>query len=275
MPHHHPERNAAKLRKPLPSRKDNATGSLGSARGELWRGLSQEAQSALATRDYATRSFGECIARTGIDVSQLVAADRADSEVANAWIPGVEIFARTIYPQRHRGLFGEFARREEGALARMGFWPQQWSAARMFARTAKGFHVHPPSVPEGTGPDDWFQRLFVEEPENFSLRRYEKEQWDVMFFVQGQAEMILREARAGLPRRTMRFFIDGDDHRGPNNAGVVIPPGVAHAIRVEGSEDLIMVYGTSTSFKAEFEGRVASEVETAELPASWEKFLAL
>ena len=95
-----------------------------------------------------------------------------------------------------------------------------------------------------------------------------------MFFVQGRAEMILREARAGLPVRTMRFFIDGDEHRGPNNVAVVIPPGVAHAIRVEGSEDLIMVYGTSTSFQAEFEGRIASDVETAALPDSWQKFLS-
>jgi dTDP-4-dehydrorhamnose 3,5-epimerase-like enzyme len=95
-----------------------------------------------------------------------------------------------------------------------------------------------------------------------------------MFFVQGRAEMILHEARAGLPPRTMRLFLDGDEHRGPNNAAVVIPPGVAHAIRVEGSEDLIMVYGTSTSFQADFEGRIASEVERAQLPESWQKFLS-
>ncbi len=144
----------------------------------------------------------------------------------------------------------------------------------MFPQTAKGFHVHPPSMPEGTSPNEWFERLFVAEAENYSLRRYEEEQWDVMFFVQGRTEMILHEARAGMPARTMRLFIDGDDHRGPNNAAVVIPPGVAHAIRVEGSEDLIMVYGTSTSFKAELEGRIASEVETAHLPESWQKFLA-
>ena len=123
-------------------------------------------------------------------------------------------------------------------------------------------------------PAGWMRRLFVEEPENYSLRRYADEQWDVMFFVQGRAEMILREARAGLPPRTMRLFIDGDEHRGPNNAAIVIPPGVAHAIRVEGSADLIMVYGTSTSFQAEFEGRIASEVETASLPDSWRKFLS-
>jgi len=241
---------------------------------DRWHALDPKIRSALVERDYTTRSFARQIAETGVEIGRLAAADRAEPELAQVWIPGVEIFARTIYPQRHRGLFGEFVRRDEGALARIGLWPQQWSAARMFARTAKGFHVHPPSVPEGTAPNDWFQRLFVTEPENFSLRRYDEEQWDVMFFVQGRAEMILREARAGMPRRTMRFFIDGDDHRGPNNAGVVIPPGVAHAIRVEGSEDLIMVYGTSTSFKAEFEGRIASEVETAELPASWEQFLA-
>jgi dTDP-4-dehydrorhamnose 3,5-epimerase-like enzyme len=73
----------------------------------------------------------------------------------------------------------------------------------------------------------------------------------------------------------MRFFVDGDDHPGANNIGIVVPPGVAHAIRVEGSEDVIMVYGTSTQFRPEFEGRIASEVETAAMPASWERFLKL
>ncbi|HXA09326.1 MAG TPA: hypothetical protein VNW28_05050 [Chthoniobacterales bacterium] len=241
---------------------------------DRWNALSVEARAAVTVRDYAARSLGQLIAETGIEAGQLAAASRTAPEVVEAWIPGVEIFARTIYPQRHRGLFGEFARRDEGALARIGLWPRQWSAARMFAQTAKGFHIHPPSVPGGSSPNEWFQRLFVAEPENFALRRYAEEQWDVMFFVQGRAEMILREARAGLPRRTMRLFLDGDDHRGSNNAAVVIPPGVAHAIRVEGSEDLIMVYGTSTSFQAEFEGRIASEVESAALPESWQKFLS-
>jgi len=241
---------------------------------DRWRALSSEAREALAERDYGVRSLAQRIAETGIEAGQLAAANRAEPEIAQVWIPGVEIFARTIYPQRHRGSFGEFARRDEGLLAKIGLWPQQWSAARMFAQTAKGFHIHPPSVPDGTSPNEWFQRLFLDEPGNFALRRYENEQWDVMFFLQGRAEMILREARAGLPARTMRLFIDGDEHRGPNNAAVVIPPGVAHAIRVEGSEDLIMVYGTSTSFKAEFEGRIASDVETASLPDSWQKFLS-
>jgi hypothetical protein len=36
---------------------------------------------------------------------------------------------------------------------------------------------------------------------------------------------------------------------------------------------VIMVYGTSTTFHPEFEGRTASEVETASLPKSWQAFL--
>ncbi len=240
---------------------------------DRWHALDPKTRDALIERDYRAVSLGQRIAEVGIEAGQLTSAKRADPEVALAWIPGVEIFARTIHPQRHRGLFGEFVRRDEGTLAKIGLWPQQWSAARMFAQTAKGFHIHPPSVPADVSPSEWFERRFVQESENFSLRRYEEEQWDVMFFVQGRAEMILREARAGLPVRTMRLFIDGDEHRGPNNVGIVIPAGVAHAIRVEGSEDLIMVYGTSTSFQAEFEGRIASDVETAELPESWQKFL--
>jgi dTDP-4-dehydrorhamnose 3,5-epimerase-like enzyme len=240
---------------------------------DKWQGLAPAARRAMEVRDYSARSFAEQISEIGVDAGKLATADRSAPAIAAVWIPGVEVFARTIYAQRHRGFFGEFARRDEGPLARIGLWPRQWSAARMFAQTAKGFHIHPPGVPEGTPPNEWFQRLFLDEPENFPLRRYENEQWDVMFFLQGRAEMILREARAGLPRRTMRLFLDGDEHRGPNNAAVVIPPGVAHAIRVEGSEDLIMVYGTSTSFQAEFEGRIASEVETAALPETWQKFL--
>lgn len=238
---------------------------------ERWRGLAPEAREALAMRDYAARSLGEQIAELGVDAGKLAQLDPA--EIYDAWIPGVEIFARTIYPQRHRGSFGEFARRDEGKLAEIGFWPQQWAAARMFPETAKGFHIHPPSIPGGRSPNDWFQHLFVAESGDCSLRPYEEEQWDVMFFVQGRVEMILREARAGLPPRTMRFFVDGDNHRGANNVAVVIPPGVAHALRVEGSEDVIMVYGTSTSFQAEAEGRIASEIETAQLPEAWQKFL--
>jgi len=48
---------------------------------------------------------------------------------------------------------------------------------------------------------------------------------------------------------------------------------VAHAIRAEGAEDVIMVYGTSTPFHHEFEGRIASKVESAELPEGWREFL--
>ena len=241
---------------------------------DSWRALAPEARRELVGRVYGETSLGQRITEVGVEAGQLTGAIRTDPEVVRVWIPGVEIFARAIHPQRHRGLFGEFARRDEGLLGKLGLWPQQWSAARMFAQTAKGFHIHPPSVPKDALPDAWFRRLFLDEPENFSLRRYEDEQWDVMFFVQGRAEMILREARAGLPPRTMRLFIDGDNHRGPDNAAVVIPPGVAHAIRAEGSEDLIMVYGTSTSFRAEFEGRIASEVETAQLPEQWQRFLS-
>lgn len=246
---------------------------MSSEQKDLWRGLSEEAQAALGTRDYSAGDFAQQLANIGMDAGKLASADRTAADVRSAWIPGVEVFPRTIYPQRHRGSFGEFVRRDESITGKIGLWPKQWAAARMFAQTAKGFHVHPPSIPEGTEPRDWFNRLFVTEPDNYALRRYDEEQWDIMFFVQGVAEMILREARIGVPVRTMRLFIDGDNHRGANNVGVVIPAGVAHAIRVEGSEDLIMVYGTSTSFRAEFEGRIASGVETATLPDEWQRFL--
>src|SRR5437660_917452 len=222
----------------------------------LWEGIDVGVRKSLNTRDYRAASFTQELSQRGVDAGDLAAADRGQREIKDAWIPGVEIFARKVHPQRHRGLFGEFVRRDEGILAGIGLWPKQWSAARMFGHTAKGFHVHPPSVPEGSAAADWLRRLFVNEPENYSLRRYDDEQWYVMFFLEGRVEMILCDIRAGLPRRVMRFFIDGDNHRSNNNAGVVIPPGVAHAIRVEGGEDVIMVYGTSTIFHTSFDGRI-------------------
>ncbi len=227
----------------------------------------------METRDYSSGTFGEQLAHRGLESGKVVSADRAAAEVQAVWIPGVEVFPRVIHPQPHRGSFGELARRDEGILAKIGFWPSQWAAARMFAQSAKGFHIHPPRVPAEIEPGAWFRRLYIDEAENYALRPYAEEQWDVMFFMQGRAEMILRDLRSGLKSRTMRLWVDGDNHRSSNNVAIVIPPGVAHAIRVESSEDLIMVYGTSVSFNPEFEGRIASDVETATLPESWQKFL--
>jgi dTDP-4-dehydrorhamnose 3,5-epimerase-like enzyme len=240
---------------------------------DLWMGLSKSARAALVPRDYKQGSLAERLAGPGLDAGELAGVDLSKRDMSQVWIPGVEIFPRKIHAQPHRGLFGEFARQEEGIPAKIGFWPKQWAAARMFAHSAKGFHVHPPSIPTNTTPAEWHRRLFEDEPDHYKLRRYDHEQWDMMFFVQGRLEMILRDVRDGLPPRTMRFYTDGDNHRGGNNVGVVVPPGVAHALRAEGSEDVIMVYGTSTSFHPEFEGRIASDVEAADLPESWQRFL--
>ena len=240
---------------------------------DLWNGLNKAASARLSQRDYQVKSVAERLATSGVEVRELLAADRAQAEIAAAWISGVEFFARKIFPQRQRGFFGEFARRDEGLLAKIGLWPGQWATARMFANTAKGFHIHPPFIPEGANPTEWFKRLFIVEPGNHALRPYDREQWDVMFFIQGNVEMILVDERAGMPRRVMRFIIEGDDLRGPNNAAVVIPPGVAHALRAEGSQDLITVYGTSTKFEPAFEGRIASDVESAPLPAEWRHYI--
>ena len=237
---------------------------------ELWHGLNPSARAMLGQRDYSQKSPAESLGTTGMTAGDAIARR---AELSAVWIPGVEIFARRIFPQRHRGFFGEFARMGEGPLHAIGMWPRQWATARMFAGTAKGFHIHPPHIPAGITPDAWFRQLFVEEPRNFSLRPYDREQWDVMFFVQGNVEMLLVDERAGMPRKVMRFTIEGDDQRGSNNAGIVIPAGVAHALRAEGARDAVMVYGTTTQFDPEFEGRIADSVERAPLPADWQSYL--
>src|SRR4051812_5081972 len=155
---------------------------------KLWRGLNASARKMLRPRDYNDGDLSARVTARGLDAGELVSLDRTSAAVREVWIPGVEVFKRTIYPQRHRGVFGEFVRRDEGVLAKIGLWPVQWSNARMFAGSAKGFHVHPPHIPDDTTAADWMKRLFLDGPDTYSTRPYDREQWDVIFFVQGVAE---------------------------------------------------------------------------------------
>jgi dTDP-4-dehydrorhamnose 3,5-epimerase-like enzyme len=240
----------------------------------LWQGLDPKACEALQTRDYTKADLATRLATTGVEAGEL-ATEKPGPKLGleDVWIPGVEVFHRQVYQQRHRGWFAEFARENEGRLHDIGLWPQQWATATMFANTAKGFHIHPPSIPEGMAAADWFEKLYSDEPGNYDARRYDHEQWDAMFFVQGTIEFLLVDERIGMPRRTMRFIIEGDNRPGAGNIGLVIPAGVAHALRCAGSQDVIMVYGTSTSFEPTFEGRIAAGVEECPLPDDWVRYI--
>src|SRR5712692_4742553 len=114
---------------------------------DVWAGVNDTAQAALTPRNYKAGSFAQRLAQSGVDAGELASLDRRKPEAKKVWIPGVEIFSRQIHAQRYRGIFGELVRRDEGILAKIGFWPKQWAAAHMFAHSAKGFHIHPPSIP--------------------------------------------------------------------------------------------------------------------------------
>ena len=209
---------------------------------DLWQGLEPGAREALQTRDYAKADLASRLATSGVEAGELVTDQPGPKPgLEEVWIPGVEIFHRQVHQQPHRGWFAEFARMNEGRLYDIGLCPQQWATATMFANTAKGFHIHPPSIPDGTDAADWIQKLYVAEPQSYDARPYDREQWDAMFFVQGTIEFLLVDERVGMPRRVMRFIIEGDNRPGPCNVGLVIPAGVAHALRCAGSQDVIMV----------------------------------
>jgi len=250
---------------------DHARRDVSGRGGYLWRGIHASARQRLETRDYSQPDLCRRVATSGAPVADLI---HGRPGLEDVWIPGVELFARRVYQQLGRGHFGELARTREGVLERIGLRPQQWASAMMHRDSAKGFHIHPPHVPENSSPEAWFHKVFVENPGSMTLRPYDREQWDVMFFLTGICEMFLIDERIGLPRRVMRFVIDGDSRPGANNAGVVIPAGVGHALRSIGNEDLIMVYGTSTSFNPAWEGRIESDVEKAPPPAGWEAYLS-
>jgi dTDP-4-dehydrorhamnose 3,5-epimerase-like enzyme len=237
---------------------------------DCWSGLRAEARAMLETRDYSKDALARRLGGSGVAVSELIAGRDGLDE---AWIPGVEIFPRRVFQQKGRGYFAELTRLNEGVLDRIGLAPRQWASALMHRDSAKGFHIHPPHIPEGIAPEQWFRERFIERPGDYASRRYDREQWDVMFFLTGICEMVLVDEREGLTRRVMRFTLCGDSKPGMDNAAVVIPPGVAHALRSIGTEDLIMVYGTSTTFDPRWEGRIASGIENSPLPADWTSFL--
>lgn len=238
---------------------------------QRWSGLKAGARALLETRDYSKGSLASRLATSGVSGGEIVQG-RADLD--DAWIPGVEIFPRRVFQQKGRGYFSELTRLTEGTLDRIGLAPRQWASALMHRDSAKGFHIHPPHVPEGTAAAKWFHELFVASPDDYSRRPYDREQWDVMFFLTGLCEMILVDEREGLTRRIMRFTIAGDSRPGNDNVAVVIPPGVGHALRSIGNEDLIMVYGTSTTFNPDWEGRIGSAIENSPLPPDWEQYLS-
>lgn len=235
-----------------------------------WSGLKADARALLETRDYSKAGLAVRLATSGVSGGEAVQG-RAD--LADAWIPGVEMFPRRVFQQKGRGYFAELTRLTEGVLDRIGLAPRQWASALMHRDSAKGFHIHPPHVPDGTDATQWFRELYVESPEACSRRPYDREQWDVMFFLTGLCEMILVDEREGLTRRVMRFTIAGDSKPGNDNVAVVIPPGVGHALRSIGNEDLIMVYGTSTTFNPDWEGRIGSAIENSPLPPDWTEYI--
>jgi dTDP-4-dehydrorhamnose 3,5-epimerase-like enzyme len=237
---------------------------------ERWCGLRADARAKLETRDYSKEALAIRLAGAGVAVSE---AMNGREDLDDAWIPGVEIFPRRVFQQKGRGYFAELTRLTEGLLDRIRLAPRQWASALMHRDSAKGFHIHPPYVPDGVAPADWFLECFVENPDDYSRRHYDREQWDVMFFLTGMCEMLLVDEREGLTRRVMRFTIHGDSRPGTDNAAVVIPPGVSHALRSIGNEDLIMVYGTSTTFDPLWEGRIASGIENSPLPPDWSSYI--
>jgi hypothetical protein len=64
----------------------------------------------------------------------------------------VEIFPRRVFQQKGRGYFAELTRLSEAVLDRIGPRPRQWASALMHRDSAKGFHIHPPHVPDGITP---------------------------------------------------------------------------------------------------------------------------
>ena len=173
-----------------------------------WLGLNPSARARLETRNYQQANPCERLISTGLPGGELVSKR---DELSEGWIPGVEVFPRKVFQQKGRGYFAELTRLNEGPLQELGLNPQQWASALMHRDSAKGFHIHPPHIPEGYQPEDWFRHLFLSSEPKHQERLYHLEQWDVMFFLTSICEFFLVDERVGMPRRKMRFTITGDN----------------------------------------------------------------
>ena len=131
----------------------------------------------------SARSLAEQIAEDGIEAGQLdrglsatEVAARLDSGRGNFCPHHLSAASsrvvRRIRPPRRR------TAGEDRASGRSNGRPRGCSR-----RPRKVFTSIRRAFPEADSPNEWFQRLFVAEPQNFSLRPYDEEQWDVMFFV--------------------------------------------------------------------------------------------
>ena len=116
----------------------------------LARSFAAEAQAALATRDYRSRHFPASVGGSGPGSGQ-ARLGRSESRPRcarrgfRAWKFSRARFIRSVIAARLASLRGAM----KACSRQIGFWPAQWAAARMFAQTAKGFHIHPPSIPDG------------------------------------------------------------------------------------------------------------------------------
>src|SRR5688572_3461936 len=72
---------------------------------ERWTGLKPDALGALSQRDYSAPGLPERMAGAGVEAGEICGA--RDPALTAAWIPGIEVFARKVFPQRHRGAFAE------------------------------------------------------------------------------------------------------------------------------------------------------------------------
>ena len=129
------------------------------SKSNLWHGLHVgSAQGAGAPRDYQTRPGAIGFQWKERSRAGASAAAREHSEIGASWIPGVEIFTRTIHSQRHRGFsassFG--AKRE---LARNNWFVAQSMGGGTDVR-AHGQRVSHPSAERAKGvePTEWFRR---------------------------------------------------------------------------------------------------------------------
>ena len=63
-------------------------------KNQTWQGLRAEARNLLDTRDYSLGDLAQRLAGSGLNASEAMAGR---PNLADAWIPGVEIFPRRVF----------------------------------------------------------------------------------------------------------------------------------------------------------------------------------
>ena len=146
---------------------------MGKRERNLWEGIDVGVRKNLNTRDYRAPSFTQELSQRGVDAGDLAAPRIAASARLRtrgfpAWKFWPEEFIHSGTVDFLANLCGATKAFSRGSASGPGNGPQLLGCFRDLPRA---FTCIRRAIPENTDAVDWLRRLYIDEPDNYSVRR--------------------------------------------------------------------------------------------------------